>query len=279
MRRSWSGASIGLRIDDFAREILFDEVDPPLVLAPGPGTPSRTRAKYRAVRIAYQTPAALPLAPLLRTEIDRLAVAIRAVDPREGRRLIDLARAAMVTRQRDLDAFAYGDPRDVRLVECGEGLQFACIGTMPERRLMLEAVYGYLTLKNGVPIGYVLVERAVRLRRGRLQRVRDLSRRRGRRGLRPRAGHDAPRCSTPTRSRFRPYQLGKGNDEALDSGAWWFYRKFGFLPREAVTAPADAPRGTTRSRRDPSHRSSKATLALLGGGPVLLPPRHARDRT
>ena len=31
------------------------------------------------------------------------------------------------------------------------------IGVVPERRLLLESVYGFLTLKNGVPVGYVLV--------------------------------------------------------------------------------------------------------------------------
>src|SRR4029077_13985236 len=70
--------------------------------------------------------------------------------------LIDLAREAMVTRSRDLDVFCWGDPRDVRLVDAGGGLQCACIGFRPDRRLLLEAVYGFLTLKNGVPIGYVL---------------------------------------------------------------------------------------------------------------------------
>jgi hypothetical protein len=62
----------------------------------------------------------------------------------------------MVTRARDLDAFSYADPRDVRLVDCGDGLVFACVGVRPERRLLLESVYAFLTLKNGVPIGYVL---------------------------------------------------------------------------------------------------------------------------
>ena len=42
----------------------------------------------------------------------------------------------MVTRSRDLDAFSYGDPRDVRLVDCVGGLAFACIGVIPERRLL-----------------------------------------------------------------------------------------------------------------------------------------------
>ena len=34
-----------------------------------------------------------------------------------------------------------------------------------------------------------------------------------------------------------PYQLGHENDEGLDSGAWWFYYKLGFRPREPRIAP------------------------------------------
>ena len=34
-----------------------------------------------------------------------------------GSRLIDLARSAMVTRHRDLDAFAYADANDVSLID------------------------------------------------------------------------------------------------------------------------------------------------------------------
>ena len=95
--------------------------------------------------------------PDLRKELRRAPLAVTAVKPRAAEALIELARASMVTRARDLYSFKYSDPRDVRMIECGDGLQFACIGLVPERRLMLEAVYAFLMLKNGVPIGYVLV--------------------------------------------------------------------------------------------------------------------------
>ena len=47
-----------------------------------------------------------------------------------GQRIIDLARASMVTRSRDLDAFAFGDPDDVRIFDCGDGLELATIGLL-----------------------------------------------------------------------------------------------------------------------------------------------------
>src|SRR4029453_255545 len=86
----------------------------------------------------------------------RPAPEIPTLGPREGRDLVDLACDAMVTRQRDLDVFSYGDPTDVRVADCGEGLHPPAIGFLPERRLLLEAVYGFLMLKNGVPVGYAL---------------------------------------------------------------------------------------------------------------------------
>ena len=46
--------------------------------------------------------------------------------------------------------------RTLRIVDCDNGLQFACLGVVPERRFLLEAVYAFLTLRNGVPIGYAL---------------------------------------------------------------------------------------------------------------------------
>ena len=62
----------------------------------------------------------------------------------------------MVTRARDLYTFTAANLKDACLVDCGDGLEFFCIGVDPEQRLLLDAVYGILTLRNGVPIGYAL---------------------------------------------------------------------------------------------------------------------------
>jgi len=59
-----------------------------------------------------------------------------------------------------------------------------------------------------------------------------------------------------------PYQLGYENAEAIESGAFWFYRKLGFRPTNG-----DVRRLLDREERriaaDPSHRSSPATLRRL----------------
>src|SRR4029079_7475025 len=52
-----------------------------------------------------------------------------------------------------------------------------------------------------------------------------------------------------------PYQLGDGNDEAIESGAWWFYRKLGFAPR--ARAARALPRGAEARTRPPrAHRDT-----------------------
>jgi hypothetical protein len=59
-----------------------------------------------------------------------------------------------------------------------------------------------------------------------------------------------------------PFQLGQDNEEALESGAWWFYRKCGFRPRDPK-ALAIMRREEERIAARPSHRSSVATLKQL----------------
>ena len=56
-----------------------------------------------------------------------------------------------------------------------------------------------------------------------------------------------------------PYQLGADNEEAIESGAWWFYYKLGFRPRDRE-ARALALREQERVTKRASYRSSPSTL-------------------
>jgi hypothetical protein len=264
-----------LPMDSFAREKVYDQLDPPMRLAPGRDTPSRTRAIHRAAPVAFQTRPLDRGRPDLSAELRRPPRSVRALSREEGRTLIDLARAAMVTRSRDLDAFSWGDPDDVRLADCGGGLQFAVIGVVPERRLLLEAVYAFLTLKNGVPIGYVLnsaLYRSAEIAYNVFETWRGAE-----------AGAIYGRVLATVRHLFGadsftiyPYQLGEGNREALESGAWWFYQKLGFRPRDRVARRLMGEE-LRRMRARPSHRSSIATLKRLAGANLYYHLGRARD--
>jgi hypothetical protein len=181
----------------------------------------------------------------------------------------------MVTRSRDLHAFEFADPRDVRVIDCGGGLEFACLGVRPDQRHLLEAAYGFLTLRNGVPIGYALASALLRSSEiafnifetfrhaqaavvyGRLLAV-----------LRVLFGSDT--------FTIYPYQLGHENEEGIASGAWWFYYKLGFRPRDPDTLRV-MRRELARLRRRPSYRSSPATLRRLARRNVFLSLGRDRD--
>lgn len=250
-----------LAVEDSLRENLYDAVDLPVRFSPGPDTPSRTLAHWPVPAIHYQERPLSHQRPDLHRVVRARPRAVQVLPEAEASRLIDLARGAMVTRERDLDAFTYADPLDVRLVDWGDGLQFAAMGVIPERRLLLEAVYGYLTLKNGVPIGYVLTS-ALYGSSEIAYNVFDTYR-----GVE--AAPVYGKVLAMTRFLFGsdtftivPYQLGDGNDEAIESGAWWFYRKLDFRPRERHAVRL-AAREQARMKRDPAYRSSPATLRRL----------------
>jgi hypothetical protein len=73
-----------------------------------------------------------------------------------------------------------------------------------------------------------------------------------------------------------PYQLGDENEEAIESGAWWFYQKMGFRPR-AKSVVRLMNRELTRMKRDPAHRSSAGTLRRLARHTLHLDLGKQRD--
>ena len=247
--------------DTFTREAFSDAIDAAYQLKHGPDTPSRTHARYAAAPAAFQKKPLRRNRPDLREQMALAPRAVHALSQREGARLIDLARGVMVTHGRDLDAFAYGDPRDMRIVDDGGGLSFMVNGVVPERRPVIPGIYGYLTLHNGVPIGYGqldFVGRSAAISFNTFEAFR--------------GGETAltfARLLAMARHLFgaasfslEPYQLGSKNEEAIASGAWWFYYKLGFRPR-APEARRILKEELVRMKKNPEHRSSRATLRQL----------------
>lgn len=247
--------------DEATREAFFDRVDPPFVLRAGRTTPERTTARFDALPLHLQRGPLRGPRPDLRQECRRAPRRVVNLRPAEAEVLIDLARTSMATRERDLAVFQYANPRDAFLVDDGEGLGFAFLGIRPERRLLLPAVYGGLTLQNGVPIGYVQLDvlgRHAEVSFNQFETFRDSGAARVfARYLA--AAHHVFGCDSFS---IEPYQLGHGNDEGITSGAWWFYRRMGFRPGSAE-ARRIAKREADRVRRRRGHRSSAQSLRAL----------------
>lgn len=247
--------------DETGREAFFDRMDPPFVLRAGRDTPERTTARLALVHPAWRPAGPERSRPDLRREARRPPRRVRSLRPQEARALLRLARFSMITRERDVAVFQYPDLRDAMLVDDGAGLAFAWFGTEPARRALLPALCAGLMLQNGVPIGYVQFDILGRhaaisfntfetFRGGEAARVfaRLLA-----------AAHHVFGCDHFS---VEPYQLGDGNDEGIESGAWWFYRRLGFRPRDRAGRRLAAREDRRREARS-GYRSSRRTLLAL----------------
>lgn len=247
--------------DAGTREAVYDAINPSCELLPAADTPSRTRAEYARAPVVFQSVDLPRGRPDLRASVARPPRNVAVLSEREGHKVIDLARGAMVTRKRDLDAFAYGDEREVLLVDDGGGLSFVFNGMIPERRAPIAAYFGGLTLQNGAPIGYSQVDcvgRHVALSFNTFETFRGGASAQTFGRLLAVLHHVYGSASFS----IEPYQLGDHNEEGLTSGAWWFYYKLGFRPRDRTTLHLLAAE-LARMQRRTGHRSSRDTLAKL----------------
>jgi len=194
-----------------------------------------------------------PLEPVIRKPIDSFV--------RGGQGVVDLALQALCARNLEIYPLIYANPADVVLADCGRGLEIALVGVLPEWRSALESLHFFLILKNGAPVAYgpaaVLFgccEMGINLfpefRGGEIRYIYAQFMR----VLHQRLGVD---YFFLTR-----YGMGVGNPEAIRTGAFWFYRKLGFLASNAeVESLARAEEA--RMRKRPGYRSDRRTLHRL----------------
>ncbi len=253
--------------DEFTREAFGDRLDLSYVLRAGRGTPERTTARLDRGPVHHQRAELRAGYPDLRAESRRKPRRIVALRGAAAVAAIRLARVSMITRERDVAGFQFANPRDVHRIDDGEGLAFAMMGMTPPRRATLPVTYTALTLKNGVPIGYVQAE--ILGRHAALSFNTFAAFRGGEAawvlGRFVAVTHQWLGC---TDFSIEPYQLGQGNEEGIESGAWWFYSRLGFRPRSAATRRL-AARELKRRAADARYRSSKRTLRALARSHML----------
>lgn len=201
-------------------------------------------------------------------EIMRPLEGIERLSPARGARLIHVARAALAARCREVYAFTNANPAEVWLAPLGEGTSLAIIGVTPEYRLSLEANYGYLLLSNGVPIGYGGVTPLFHQANTGINIFESF---RGSEGAflwtqMLRAFHS---LFGVTRFVVNAIQFGAENDEAVDSGAFWFYWRLGFRA-DSSELRAIAEAEAVRLAASPGRKSSPRTLRRLATGDLHL---------
>ena len=240
----------------------FDAMGVPIAWELGDSPASRTRMRLPGPRPFFHD---APLLARRDVSLDRTfaqpRLELRRLSRREGARFCDRVREATAARYREFYTFTYADPTSVVSARPGRGVELFLVGVLPEKRLPLRSAYGGFVVKNGVPIGYIeglaFAERLeigfnmyYTFREGESAWIYAQVMRFHRDAL------------GVTSFSIDPYQLGFENDEALDSGAFWFYRKLGFRPTHgSVRAVLEREEG--RIARDPGYRSSRRTLERL----------------
>jgi hypothetical protein len=191
---------------------------------------SRTRNWIRPRRFYFhQSPLIQRSEVNLARELSQPAPQLQKLSPAAGELVMQSIREIMVVRYRELYGTTLGDPGTVVKADLGRGVVMHFWELPPTRRLPLRAYVAGYTLKNGVPINYI---EAIGLcewievgfntfytyRQGETAWIYAQA-------LRCLRALTNAKCFS-----IYPYQIGQNNDEAIASGAFWFYRKLGFRP-------------------------------------------------
>lgn len=192
----------------------------------------------------------------------------------EGTRILDMAREASTLRYRELYGFTNGDALRVLKAELGRGMELFLSGLPPEKRLPLRAYHAAMIFKNGVPVGYFeglsLCERMesgfnlyYTFRDGETA------------WLYARLLNVFHHLLGVTSFAIDPYQVGYENEEGIESGAFWFYRKLGFRPTHRDVAKLTEREEEKLSNRQ-GYRTNAAKLRKLAVSPMIYEMDAAR---
>ncbi len=259
----WLLRGIGqLKMEARLQAELYDSLELLLLWKVG-RNPSRTFCRVSTPKTFYYRRPLLRRRDIdLEEELSGPPLPVRRLSANESRRMLDVIVETSASRYRELYGFSHPDRSGVFTADAGRGVEIVFFGVPPEWRLPLRAYHAGMFFVNGVPAGYVEVlsffERAevgfnlyYTFREGEAAWLYARLLRLFRQVLGVRAFS------------VDPYQIGNENDEAIDSGAFWFYRKLGFRPLAGDAAQLTA-REEQRMERNATHRSSRATLERLG---------------
>src|SRR6266404_4613650 len=203
----------------------------------------------------------------LADELKSAPIPVEKLSAALGDRMLEMARETSAVRYRELHGFTFGDSRRMFRADLGRGTEAFVMGVPAQHRLPLRAYHAALIFKNGVPVGYFeglsIFERLesgfnlyYTFREGETAwlyaRVLRLMR----------------QMLGVTVFSIDPYQVGHENEEGIESGAFWFYRKLGFRPvrPELMKLTRSEER---KLATDTRRRTSARMLRKLAAGHML----------
>jgi hypothetical protein len=245
----------------------FDNLDFPIVWLLSDSQASRTLKRVPSKKIHYQTGPLRGRSADLRAELATPATPLHLLSLRKGEELVRTINEVLAVRYRELFPITFANPAEVYVNEPGRGVQIFIYGSRPEARLPLESNFGAMLVRNGLPVGYGVgatlferVEIAINIfpafRGGESAYIIEQF-------FRLLYHHFGSRVFL-----VRSRQMGEGDDEPLQSGAFWFYYKLGFRAvKSRIRELADKEYELVHS--DPAYRSPLRTLRRLAKSDVF----------
>jgi hypothetical protein len=243
-----------------------------------PWRASRTGMKLPARKLFFHAEPLIQRRDIsLDVELSLPPIPVERLSRGEGAKILDMARETSAVRYRELHGFTYGDATRIVKADLGRGTEAFVIGVPPETRLPLRAYHAAIIFKNGVPVAYFeglsLFERMesgfnlyYTFREGETA------------WLYARTLRLMRQLLGVTVFSIEPYQIGHENEEGIESGAFWFYRKLGFRPvrPEILKLTQAEERKVAKDRR---YRTSARTLRKLAAGYMLFETHTATKKS
>jgi hypothetical protein len=188
----------------------------------------------------------------------------------EIERMIEVMQTSLYLLERETDPCTFIDKNSLRYYELERGISIALFGMIPERQMSMESYVGYTLFKNGYPAayggGWIYGTRS-------LFGINIFEQFRG-----GESGYILIQLLRTYKQAFNltyfevePYQYGLDNPEGIESGAFWFYYRYGFRPLDKTLnklansefekinlRPAQSRARSTQAPK--TYRSSKTTL-------------------
>ncbi len=253
---------------DLVKRSLYEGMDLYLKWSLNQCAASRTLRRIPNEELFFQTEPIKGRTKDLRNEFHHPATTMTLLPESEGIKRVRDIQELLAVRNRELFPLAGATPKEVYVVNAGRGLQFYIYGTHFNIRLPLEANFGAMLVRNGVPIGYGVA--AVLLERVEIAINIFPAYRNGESSFAIEEYFRVFYHHFNSREFLvRAYQVGDDNDEALQSGSYWFYYKLGFRsvePSVRKLAEIESKKIQTKKK----YRTPLSTLKKLAKSDMFL---------
>ncbi|MBK8611184.1 MAG: hypothetical protein IPL84_14890 [Chitinophagaceae bacterium] len=209
------------------KELFNERLDPYVKLVPKNAAFSKANNRVPAKQVYYHNDLLKHFNPvqLISEPLQKVRIPGKA----ECTACCNVIKNSMALTVREIDPATFLEAGTLRLYDLERGLVFAMYSMIPNRQLPLETYFGFTFFKNGIPVSYGGIWAF-----GKMGKI-------GVNIFEPYRGGESGYilCQLLRVMKqvmgihyveIEPFQFGLDNPDGINSGAFWFYYKFGFRP-------------------------------------------------